>query len=41
MKKIVIDPITRIEGHFRAEVEIDEEWYRKRSLCQRTTFSRY
>lgn len=25
MKKIVIDPITRIEGHLRAEVEIDEE----------------
>ena len=24
-KKIVIDPITRIEGHLRAEVEIDEE----------------
>ena len=24
MKKIVIDPITRIEGHMRAEVEIDE-----------------
>jgi quinone-reactive Ni/Fe-hydrogenase large subunit len=24
MKKIVIDPITRIEGHLRAEVEIDE-----------------
>ena len=23
--KIVIDPITRIEGHLRAEVEIDEE----------------
>ena len=25
MKKIVIDPITRIEGHLRAEVEIDDE----------------
>ena len=25
LKKIVIDPITRIEGHLRAEVEIDEE----------------
>jgi len=25
VKKIVIDPITRIEGHLRAEVEIDEE----------------
>lgn len=25
MKKIVIDPITRIEGHLRAEVEIDED----------------
>ena len=25
MKKIVIDPITRIEGHLRAEVEIDNE----------------
>lgn len=25
MKKIVIDPITRIEGHLRAEVEVDEE----------------
>ncbi len=25
MKKIVIDPITRIEGHLRAEVEIDEK----------------
>lgn len=24
MKKIVIDPITRIEGHLRAEIEIDE-----------------
>ncbi|UFH58224.1 nickel-dependent hydrogenase large subunit [Sulfurovum mangrovi] len=24
MKKIVIDPITRIEGHLRAEVELDE-----------------
>ncbi len=24
MKKIVIDPVTRIEGHLRAEVEIDE-----------------
>jgi len=24
MKKVVIDPITRIEGHLRAEVEIDE-----------------
>jgi len=24
VKKIVIDPITRIEGHLRAEVEIDE-----------------
>ena len=24
MKKIVIDPITRIEGHMRAEIEIDE-----------------
>ena len=24
MKKIVIDPITRIEGHLRAEVEVDE-----------------
>ncbi len=24
-KKIVIDPITRIEGHLRAEVEIDDE----------------
>ena len=24
LKKIVIDPITRIEGHLRAEVEIDE-----------------
>jgi quinone-reactive Ni/Fe-hydrogenase large subunit len=24
-KKIVIDPITRIEGHLRAEVEIDED----------------
>ena len=24
-KKIVIDPITRIEGHLRAEVEVDEE----------------
>jgi len=23
-KKIVIDPITRIEGHLRAEVEVDE-----------------
>lgn len=25
LKKIVIDPITRIEGHLRAEVEIDED----------------
>ena len=25
MKKIVIDPITRIEGHLRAEVEIDND----------------
>ena len=25
MKKIVIDPITRIEGHLRAEVEVDED----------------
>jgi quinone-reactive Ni/Fe-hydrogenase large subunit len=25
MKKIVIDPITRIEGHLRAEVEVDQE----------------
>jgi quinone-reactive Ni/Fe-hydrogenase large subunit len=25
VKKIVIDPITRIEGHLRAEVEIDED----------------
>ena len=25
MKKIVIDPITRIEGHLRVEVEIDDE----------------
>ena len=25
MKKIVIDPITRIEGHLRAEVEVDEK----------------
>ncbi|MCK9472997.1 nickel-dependent hydrogenase large subunit [Sulfurimonas sp.] len=25
MKKIVIDPITRIEGHLRVEVEVDEE----------------
>lgn len=25
MKKIVIDPITRIEGHLRIEVEVDEE----------------
>ena len=25
LKKIVIDPITRIEGHLRAEVEIDDE----------------
>lgn len=25
LKKIVIDPITRIEGHLRIEVEIDEE----------------
>ena len=25
LKKIVIDPITRIEGHLRAEVEIDEK----------------
>lgn len=24
MKKVVIDPITRIEGHLRAEVELDE-----------------
>ncbi len=24
MKKIVIDPITRIEGHLRAEIEVDE-----------------
>ena len=24
-KKIVIDPITRIEGHLRAEVEVDED----------------
>lgn len=24
MKKIVLDPITRIEGHLRAEVEVDE-----------------
>ena len=24
LKKIVIDPITRIEGHLRAEVEVDE-----------------
>ena len=24
MKKIVIDPITRIEGHLRAEVEVDD-----------------
>ncbi|MEA3492166.1 MAG: nickel-dependent hydrogenase large subunit [Campylobacterota bacterium] len=24
-KKIVIDPITRIEGHLRAEIEVDEE----------------
>jgi len=25
MKKIVIDPVTRIEGHLRVEVEVDEE----------------
>lgn len=25
MKKIVIDPITRIEGHLRAEVEVDDD----------------
>ncbi|WP_321779050.1 nickel-dependent hydrogenase large subunit [Sulfurimonas sp.] len=25
MKKIVIDPITRIEGHLRAEVEVDKD----------------
>lgn len=25
MKKIVIDPITRIEGHLRAEVEVDDK----------------
>lgn len=25
MKKVIIDPITRIEGHLRAEVEVDEE----------------
>lgn len=25
MKKIVIDPITRIEGHLRVEVEVDDE----------------
>ena len=25
MKKIVIDPITRIEGHLRVEVELDEQ----------------
>ena len=25
MKKIVIDPITRIEGHLRVEVEVDED----------------
>ena len=24
-KKIVIDPITRIEGHLRIELEVDEE----------------
>jgi quinone-reactive Ni/Fe-hydrogenase large subunit len=24
MKKVIIDPVTRIEGHLRAEVEIDE-----------------
>ena len=24
MKKVVIDPVTRIEGHLRAEVEVDE-----------------
>ena len=24
MKKLVIDPVTRIEGHLRAEVEIDD-----------------
>lgn len=25
MKKVVIDPITRIEGHLRAEIEVDEQ----------------
>ena len=25
MKKIIVDPITRIEGHLRAEVEVDED----------------
>ena len=25
MPKIVIDPITRIEGHLRIEVEVDEQ----------------
>ena len=25
MKKIVIDPVTRIEGHLRVEVEVDEQ----------------
>ena len=24
-KKIIIDPITRIEGHLRIEVEVDED----------------
>ncbi|MCD4668212.1 MAG: nickel-dependent hydrogenase large subunit [Sulfurimonas sp.] len=27
MKKIVIDPITRIEGHLRAEVEVDDDGF--------------
>ena len=27
-RKIVIDPVTRIEGHLRIEVEIDENNWR-------------
>ncbi len=32
-KRIVVDPITRIEGHLRVEIEVGHDWQSEAHSC--------
>ena len=40
-QRLVVDPITRIEGHLRIEAEVDRKQYHHQSVFVRNDGARY